>query len=145
MPRLIGSNTAITSAPACLRDVGDRVGVFDAAEEVRLLQDDGGRLVVDRRGERVGVDHAARAIERHDLGVEIFQIRRDRLPVLGMQARRYDDLRALAGGVQAMSTASAAELAPSYRLALATAMPVSRVMSDWYSNIACRLPWLASA
>ena len=44
-----------------------------------------------------------------------------------------------------MSTASAVALPPSYRLELATSMPVSRVMSDWNSNIACRLPWLASA
>ena len=32
-------------------DLGERLGVFDAAEEVRLLDDDAGRRVVDRGGQ----------------------------------------------------------------------------------------------
>ena len=44
----------------------------------------------------------------------------------------------------AISTASATALPPSYRLAFETSMPVSCVISVWYSKNACRLPWLAS-
>ena len=45
---------------------------------------------------------------------------------------------------RAALTASVVALAPSYRLAFDTSMPVSRVTSVWYSKKTCRFPWLAS-
>ncbi len=49
------------------------------------------------------------------------------------------------GDGSAISTASAAALPPSYRLAFETSIPVNWVISVWYSKEAWRLPWLASA
>ena len=47
MPRLIGSNETIAKAPRLHGRLVHRLDFFQAAEEVRLLKDDTGGLVVD--------------------------------------------------------------------------------------------------
>lgn len=44
-----------------------------------------------------------------------------------------------------MATAPTAAEAPSYTDAFDVSMPVSAQISDWYSKITCRIPWLISA
>ena len=48
-------------------DRGERRGVFDAAEEVRLLDDDAGGCVVDGGGQILRLHDAARRADGHQL------------------------------------------------------------------------------
>ena len=43
-----------------------------------------------------------------------------------------------------MSAASATAVEPSYIEEFTTSIASSSDMSDWYSQIACRVPWLTS-
>ena len=54
-PSAIGSTAATASAPASLARRRERLDVLDRAEEVRVLDEDRGGLVVDCLGERGGV------------------------------------------------------------------------------------------
>ena len=50
--------------PGVVGDLGQRFDVFQAAEEVRMLHEHAGRLVVDGRGQLVRRDDARRACRR---------------------------------------------------------------------------------
>ena len=84
--------------------VGDLRGgrhVLEAAEEVGLLERDGGGLLVDGRAQRGRVGQtAAVAPDLHDLETEPARLGDEHLPVLGMQRPRDDDLRAPRLGVR---------------------------------------------
>ena len=71
------------AAPGVVSDFGERGGVFDAAEEVRLLDDDAGGFMIDDGGEIVGPHDAAGRADGDDFDADVFEIRGDRLPVLG--------------------------------------------------------------
>ena len=122
-----------------MRPVGQRIDVLEHAEEVRLRD--------DQRGERAEVllrqpvrRHAAAGLPfAAEVQFDHFDVlqRDDRRSVLryagctdvGTSTRRGP----LRMQRSAISTASASAVAPSYRDAFATSMPVSRVIMVWYS------------
>ena len=72
-----------------LARLDQRPEVLDRAEEVRLLDEDGGRVVVDRRGELVEVGRAG-VVERRldDLAAEPLRVGRERLARVRVDAAR---------------------------------------------------------
>ncbi len=96
----MGSKAATTSAPAVVGDLGECFRVFDAAEEVRLLDDDARRRIVDRGRQLLRLQDAARRADRHHFDAEVFEIRGNRQPILGMQARRHDNFAKPTGGAR---------------------------------------------
>ena len=77
-----------------LGDRRQRLEVLDAAEEVRLLEKDGGGVVVDRRGQRVGVGRSAAQRHLDELAAEAAGVGRERLAAVRMKAARDDEPRA---------------------------------------------------
>ena len=70
-PRLIGSKLTMNSAPCAWAARGERLDLFQAAEEIRVLHDDAGGLVVDGllagrrdRGSRRGVGSVSTCASR---------------------------------------------------------------------------------
>ncbi len=112
-----------------MRDLRQPLDVFQAAEEVRLLHQHASRVVAHRVEEILRRDDAGRRADGRLLDIQVVQIRRKRLPVFGMHAGGRDDVPVAPVALMLISTASVAAVAPSYRLALATSMPVSRLIN----------------
>ena len=79
--------------PRSMGDFGARPHVFQAAEEIGMLDDDAGRVIVDHGGESFRADRSARRCHRHQFNVEIGQIGRHDLAVFRMNAPEHDDSR----------------------------------------------------
>ena len=80
--------------PVLLGRLAERLDVLDRAEEVRLLEEDGGGLVVDRIGERGGVGDAAVERDLDELGPVAGRVGDSDSRLCGMDAARGDQLPA---------------------------------------------------
>ena len=115
---------------------------FEAAEEVRLLEDHGGASA-RARAELVGIGRPTAMRHLDDLEAEA-------------SANVLTTWRTCGFSVSASTTferplvcfatkhASAATVVPSYPDAFDTSIPVSSQITVWYSKIACSTPWLIS-
>ena len=74
-----------------MRDGGEAGRVFDAAEEVWLLDDDAGGVFVDGGGQVLWFYDAVGCADGDQFDAEVFQIRGDRLAIFGMHAGGGDD------------------------------------------------------
>ena len=127
-----------------VRQFGHGGQVLERTEEVGLLDDDRRRVLADGGGERVQVGRRARQQTRGQRARPVpGRLRREHLPVLGCTpAARTTSPRRVC--TPAMNAASASAVAPSYREALLTSMPVSSQMTVWNSKMDWSVPWLRS-
>ena len=123
-----------------LGEVGRRL---EAAEEVRLLEEDG-RRVLGGFGEALGVGRAAvcgtSTTSRPNPGAYVFTTWR----TCGLSVSASTTFVRSGTACFATKTASAATVHPSYPDAFDTSIPVSSQTTVWYSKIAWRTPWLIS-
>ncbi len=84
----------------CFHELAHRVGVFHAAKEVGLLQDDRRDVFVERGDQPVEIDHASRRFDRDDFGGQVFEIRGDRRAIFRVQTFGDDDFAMPTGGRQ---------------------------------------------
>ena len=96
MPSGSGSAAHTTSAPVRPPGLGQLAELLDRAQEVGLLDEHGGGVVVDRGGERLDV-RGALGGQRHllDLHPEADRVRAQRSPRVRVQPAASDQLRAL--------------------------------------------------
>ena len=119
----------------------ERLEVLDRAEEVRVLDEERGGLVVERRGELAGVGDAAVEPDLDDLGAEAARVGRERLAGVRVQAARDDELApALARAEREVGGRGDRRGALVQRGVGRRAAPVSSEIAVWNSNITCRPP-----
>jgi hypothetical protein len=78
-------------------DFGECCAIFDRAKKVWLLDHNAGRGFVDCGGQLLWREHAGGRADGFHLHAEVFQVRGNREPILGVQARRHDDFAIPAG------------------------------------------------
>ena len=89
---MIGSTAATVSAPASLRGRGQRLEVLDRAEEVRVLDEDRGGLVVDAPAASAAASvSAALEPDLDHLGAEAPGVGAERLAAVRVDAARDDE------------------------------------------------------
>jgi hypothetical protein len=72
--------------------LGERRQVFDPAQEVRVLNEDGGRVLVERRRELARAGQAVLEPHLGDLGVIAVRVGFERLAAVRVKATRDDEL-----------------------------------------------------
>ena len=64
--------------------IGQLFGLFEQTEEVGMLDDDAGRLIVEGVGDTVEIDGAVRRGNLDQLAIQACEIGRENLPVFRM-------------------------------------------------------------
>ena len=96
-PRVSASTAATVSAPASRRGRGEGLEILHRAEEVRVLDEQGGGVAVQRRLELGGVGEPALEAHLDHLGAEAARVGDQRLAAVGMKAPRDDQAPAPGG------------------------------------------------
>ena len=123
-----------------LRRRGEGLEVLDRAEEVRVLDEHGGGVGVERRGELAGVGEAALEADLDHLGAEAARVGAERLAAVRVQAPG-DDEAAAPGGADRQVGGGGDRRGPLVERGVGDRQrAVSSEIAVWNSNITWRPP-----